>query len=1082
MNVRNPFQLGLFLVGAFFIVSGCECRGGRSLNQPQGELQIFYPNPDNLESQLSGREAVYEFGTVYMGQSKTATVKIQNFGRGTLVLEKMEYVSGDRSKVGDENVGEAPPAPVFEVKFKPRTELAALESLDLELAFSPPQNDDVSLKQVDHDLVLHVRTLNEASQEPGTLTIKGRGVSGVCEIPAEINFGSVAVTDTSREKFTLRNPTFLDATAVVGDVNTTVEQDRLAFAFSAEAPRGSVVLSPNSNREVTLEFTPTETRGYLAFLDVQASDGCPFIKIKLIGTGVDTVLTWTPSPLEFDSVTPPNQVVKTLTFKNGGNAQVTLSKLKITGEYAADYKVAQEGGGTAPTTVVVPGRGEKAIVVVFKPGSFGRHNATLNFDTTLRRQATGAVTLKGYGGGPDIEVKPSPILNFGKIAYFPDANTFQTRKLTVRNVGTNTDASSKNANLKLGKGGMRPYFELKPLAGTQAGEIELTVPSAYNAEAGIEAVAGRDLLDLIVKVTPKSLGKKQAEIVIHSNDPDEPETKILVTAEAAALPPCNYVVTPSVLEYGVVTPPSYKDLSFTLTNLGEGAGEECLLSGLDLGPNSAGEFSLPNGPIDAQTLAPKARLTVLVRAWPQKLEPSQALKSGTVEFYMSSPTKPQATVSLSALVASSCLTILPDSISFGTVQVGCNSTSKTITVYNTCSSDVTLKDLRVQSPGGQPAGGPNCTGTVDCPEFFQLNPGIPATGLLLPKPDATGTAKTFVFSARYKPIDLGPDTGAIALKVGLNGQDLTYVITLNGKGDTAGQNTDVFRQDNKPKADILLVIDNSGSMLDEQQSLADNFASFIRYADSRGIDYNIAVTTTDMTKPTQQGRFQFGPGHPEKIINSSIPADQRPARFAAKVNVGAVGSGVEREFAPALAALTAPLIVGENAGFLRDEANLAIVAVTDEPEQSAQPQSYYFNAFMNIKGFHRANMFSFNAIFPIPPCSGSLGGVDVRLNDMVTQTNGVKESICTQDWAKALEQLGKTAFGYRTNFFLNAVPDLAGHAVEVRVNGQIVPQTDPRGAKIWAYDPVANSVNFEPLFVPEPGQTLSITYNVICVP
>ena len=56
---------------------------------------------------------------------------------------------------------------------------------------------------------------------------------------------------------------------------------------------------------------------------------------------------------------------------------------------------------------------------------------------------------------------------------------------------------------------------------------------------------------------------------------------------------------------------------------------------------------------------------------------------------------------------------------------------------------------------------------------------------------------------------------------------------------------------------------------------------------------------------------------------------------------------------------------------------------------------------------------------------------------MVAQTNGVKEDICTPDWAKTLEQLGKTAFGFRTNFFLNLGPDLTGGKgpIEVKIDG-----------------------------------------------
>ncbi len=1077
MTNRNTLQFAAFLFSAVFVVAGCDCKRGGGVATSHGDLLLVYPNPENPETKATGREAIYDFGAVFMEQTKTDKIVVQNFGKGVLVLEKIEYVSGVRGQIGEQLVGEKPEAPVFDVKFTTRTEVGVSQTAEIDVTFAPKTPADASVQVEDHELVLYLRTSNEETAEPGKITLRGRGVSGVCDINKVLDFGSVALTDSGKASVTLKNPTLLEATANVGDVSSNSAPDRQAFKFAAESPRGSINLPPKSERVIALQFTPTEARPYLAFVDMKASAQCPKVTVQLKGTGVDNVLSWSPNVVEFGYVTPGVQVTRTLTFQNAGNADVVLTNLKP--GLASDHKIVPEGAGD-PTTITVPGRGEKQIILSFKPTALGPRNTTLTFNANLARQPTGSVTLKAFGGGPDIDVKPSPTLNFGKVAYFATGNVFQTRKLTVMNVGTKPVTPDPNANLRLNA----TPFEVKPAAGTQDGEITVSLPSTYDPAVGLEATVGRNLVDLVVKVTPKGLGKKEADIKIFSNDPDEGTVTIHVVADAVDLPPCNYLITPSVLNFGVVTPPSYKDLSFTISNLGQGAGEECLLSGLDMGAGSADVFSLPNGPIAGQTLAPKESLNVLVRVWPQKLDSAQANKSGTVEFFMSSPIKPQGIVSLQANVAASCLTILPEALTFGTVQRGCNSSTKTVTIYNTCGSDVTLNSIVMQSAAGQPPGGADCPGTTPCPEFTTFNSGIPTGGLVIPKPDVTGpqagVAKFFTFSNKYKPIDFGTDTGAVAVNVTLNGQPLTFIVTLDGKGDTIGENTDIFRQDSKPKADILMVIDSSGSMFDKQMSLSQNFASFIKYADSRGIDYHIAVTTTDMDDPNFKGRFWAGPTHPEKVLTPTTPDVAN--KFKAKVNVGTVGSATEMEFAPTLAALTAPLIVAENANFLRDDANLAVVAVTDEIEQSPQAPSYYFNAFLNIKGFKRANMFSFNAIFPLPPCAvGS--GVDARMNDMVTQTNGVKESICTLDWAKALEQLGKTAFGYRTNFFLNSVPDLTGgKQIEVKVNGVVLPQVDSRGATVWAYDSTANSVNFEPMFVPEPGQTLTITYRVVCVP
>jgi hypothetical protein len=188
--------------------------------------------------------------------------------------------------------------------------------------------------------------------------------------------------------------------------------------------------------------------------------------------------------------------------------------------------------------------------------------------------------------------------------------------------------------------------------------------------------------------------------------------------------------------------------------------------------------------------------------------------------------------------------------------------------------------------------------------------------------------------------------------------------------------------------------------------------------------------------------------------------------------------------APAVRALTAPKITdpAKNAGFLRPDAVLAVVCVSDESEQANQPMSFYINQLLNIKGVQRGNLFSYNVIGAFtalgPGCfADDQGG---RHAQIVAATNGLREEICTPNWATALENIGKGAFGFRTTFFLNGVPAM-GNQVEVAIDGQMLPPLDGRGARVWRYDSAINAVIFEPLYVPEPGKTLTISYRVACL-
>jgi hypothetical protein len=319
-----------------------------------------------------------------------------------------------------------------------------------------------------------------------------------------------------------------------------------------------------------------------------------------------------------------------------------------------------------------------------------------------------------------------------------------------------------------------------------------------------------------------------------------------------------------------------------------------------------------------------------------------------------------------------------------------------------------------------------------------------------------------------------------------SGQSLTYLVGLQGEGDLTGRQTDTFQQSQQPKADILLVIDDSCSMSDKQQALAQNFNSFIKYAQSSQVDFQIGVTTTDPT-PSVIGRLKTGPAG-VKILKPTTPNLEQ--QFAAMVNVGTLGSATESCMEPAVAALTAPLITDPNAnlGLLRQDAVLAVVCVTDAQDQAVQSPAFYLNQLQNIKGAQRPGLFTYNVVGPFLPSSppGCLydgGSDDGRHATLVNATNGVKEEICTPDWAKALENIGKNAFGFRTNFYLTARPDLTSmRGITVAIDGVQLDPTDPRGAKVWEYDPTNNSINFEPLYVPEPGKTLTVTYQVACIP
>ena len=156
-----------------------------------------------------------------------------------------------------------------------------------------------------------------------------------------------------------------------------------------------------------------------------------------------------------------------------------------------------------------------------------------------------------------------------------------------------------------------------------------------------------------------------------------------------------------------------------------------------------------------------------------------------------------------------------------------------------------------------------------------------------------------------------------------------------------------------PSVDILFVIDNSGSMADQQQSLVASFPGFITAVQSQlggAKSYHIGVVTTDIYPENAPNCIDIGDlitqtGGPSasnmncqpftsgtRFLDESEP--DLGAKFACMGLVGTGGSSDERPIRGMLNALK-PANNGPqgcNALFSRPEALLVIVVITDEDD------------------------------------------------------------------------------------------------------------------------------------------------------
>ena len=104
-----------------------------------------------------------------------------------------------------------------------------------------------------------------------------------------------------------------------------------------------------------------------------------------------------------------------------------------------------------------------------------------------------------------------------------------------------------------------------------------------------------------------------------------------------------------------------------------------------------------------------------------------------------------------------------------------------------------------------------------------------------PHPLRAGTNTSF--SVGYQAGDLGQDTAEI--EISLRDFPHALVVPLQGEGAMDPRITDTFKQRDTQAVDILFVIDDSCSMIDNQQALASNIRSFIMQANLRQVDFQI---------------------------------------------------------------------------------------------------------------------------------------------------------------------------------------------------------------------------------------------------
>jgi hypothetical protein len=910
-------------------------------------------------------------------------------------------------------------------------------------------------------------------------------------------------------------------------------------------------IAGSSEIEVPITFRPITGGPASLFLRVQSNaDEEPVVAVQLTGRGTAGRLCADNPILDFGDVYIGDSETLSVTLENCGVRPVDVESWAMLQNPDDAFAVAFEGGDASAVVGRTLAAGESVTLdVTFTPAqvfSYRDTNAGMGQLSTAAPFAAD-YTLMFLGDGrnaPSCRVNVVPqTVQFGAVA----ATETQTQQLVIQSVGecgctveSITDPLPAEAGFSIPSPPSLPAV----LKGTRGCEED---------PAGADQAS--NLLIVDVQYTSPDRPTAQvdnATLEVTTSDAAEPSRTVNLEANGGGAPFCQLQVTPwgqgssiippqgrdGVVEFGRVSIHFEKRQPIELTNVGNSS---CTITDLEWEVEAntlANEFRLENedgtpapvgslSPIDLQPGETQRYMAVFAPTHVIEAEnPFDVFSFGsysgsnsdslcglfspntrcngvrfvTTDTMSTTVTGPGVfSIGFSATPVQPDIDVIPGEVDFGLVTLDCGSPLRRVTVYNTGSGDLEV---------GQPYATPDTT-----PATFEVFANAPSFS-----PSHTITpGGSMAIDVRFYARQLGLVTGELIIPTFEGGEaGPPYSVPMQGEGTLETEQTDVFDQFSDPKTDVLWVVDDSGSMSPFQQQLANNFDQFFTASDVSSADYHIATTTTLTVASTcipdpingtvsceddPMAGYYTSCGGNDRFIT---PASSNPdAQFRCNVKVSDSGNvnpsrdssdSAEGGLQAARRFLEAPNIDDPaiNGGFMRDDAKLHVIMVSDEPDQSEGPVDLYVDFFRNLKGFRNDSLVTVSAIAaPSSGCSYTDGGEtvsvggDARYETVVDELNGRFQSICDDDWTTMMSNLGLASLGLKIEFFLSRAADDATLSVCVRSSGAGSPctpvsQTSDGAADGYFYDSASNSIVFNPGDVPPRGSQVEVNYETFC--
>lgn len=286
------------------------------------------------------------------------------------------------------------------------------------------------------------------------------------------------------------------------------------------------------------------------------------------------------------------------------------------------------------------------------------------------------------------------------------------------------------------------------------------------------------------------------------------------------------------------------------------------------------------------------------------------------------------------------------------------------------------------------------------------------------------------------------------------------------KGATLSSNSNNFTgAAGNSNADFLFVIDDSGSMSNEQTALglaADAFATAIT---NSGLNYNLATITTSDPRSDPANIVR------DTDADGAVIADNDLTEFKADVQPGTRGSSTETGIFNAEHVLQSIALGDVADGFMtsvnfpRAGSSVSVLIFSDEPSQYTRRSGGL--VFDPVNNLFVDRGYAVHAIVDENDAAGS------QYDDLADNTGGLKADIGEgETFQTVMQNIAQQAGGAASQFTLTETP--VRSTIQVTVAGSLIDNNASNG---WTYVQGSNSIAFHGSAIPAEGQAVEITYN-----